>query len=121
MPAISVDLPEPVAPADDHHALARPVSVEDALFDELLLERRRHVGDRPQHDVAAVAPRGARRRCVEAEAQPRRAVERDRVGGVEVVAALQPRHAVGAVEMVDDLAELELVERRCRVTRWLRP
>ena len=75
------------------------------------LERRRHVGDRPHHDVAAVAPGGPRRRGVEAEAQPRGTIDRDRVGGIEIVAALQTRHAVGAIEMVDDVAEVDLVNR----------
>ena len=47
----------------------------------------------------------------------RRRVERsswNRIGGVEVVAALQTCHAVRAVEMIDDMAEIQLVD------RWLR-
>jgi hypothetical protein len=73
--------------------------------------RRAAPRNRPQHDVSAVAARSARRRRVEPEAKPRRAADRDCVGGVEVVAALQPRHTVGAIEVIDDLAQLVLVDR----------
>ena len=81
---------------------------------QLVLERRRHVRDRTQHDIAAVAPGRPRRRRVETEAQPRGTVDRNRVGGIEIVAALQARHAIGAIEMIDDVAEVDLVDRRPR-------
>ena len=75
------------------------------------LERRRHVGDRPHDDVAAIAARRARRRRVEAEAKPSRAAQRNRIRSVKVLAHLQPRHAVGAVDVIDDLAEFVIVHR----------
>ena len=68
----------------------------------LIGERRRQIGDRPQHDVTAVAARGAGRCRIETKPQSRRAVKRDGIGRIEIVATLQAGHALGAVEMVDD-------------------
>ena len=104
MPAIRVRFAGTRRAGDDDHALARPVVLENDGFDELVLQRWRHIGDRPQNDVATITPRRARRSRVQAKAQARRAIKRNRIGGVEIFAALQPRHAIGAVEVIGDLA-----------------
>ena len=48
--------------------------------------------------------------------QTHRARDGDGVSGVEIRAALQPSHAVRAVEVIDDLAEIQLVHRPLRHT-----
>ena len=88
----------------------RTAIVQDALLDQLVAERRRHVGNRAHDDVATIATRGAGRRGVETETQPARSAQRDGIRGVEILAHLQAGHTVRAVEMVHDLAELVIVE-----------
>jgi hypothetical protein len=60
--------------------------------------------------IAAIAACGVRCGPVQAKAEPHRPVNLDRVGGIEVAAPLQSGHAIGAVQVIDDMTELDLVD-----------
>ena len=116
IPAISVRFARAGAAADDDHALARAVGVEDARLDAAGL-----LSDGGMSAIGRSTMLPPSRRAVRVGVALRR--KRSRVErSIEshrryrIVAALQARHAVGAIEVIDDLAELVSSIARVRCT-----
>ena len=100
----------------DQKALAHAEVRQNARFDILLFERRRQILDGPNDRMGADPLARHRSRDIDAKSQHLPSRHADHVHDVDVLTSLQPRHPVGAIEVIDDQARVALVQGRAGLT-----
>ena len=96
------------AAGDQHQALIWHARFDDLRLDRLLGERLDLVWQGTGNNRATICASREHSGCVDPEAHARPPVGLDLVGHVEVLALLQPRLAVRAIERVDGFLDLAL-------------